>query len=72
MKRMETSLLLTELSDEKATAINGGQCGRTGYSYPSKPWGAGYHTGYRPQSYIAHKPASFRRAASRLDSVLFE
>jgi dipeptidase len=72
MKSVERSLPFTELSAEQAAAVNGGHYQRLRYSPCSKPWGAAYETAYRPQSYTAYQPASFRSAARRFDAALFE
>ena len=68
MKSVERSSLFTELTPEKATAVNGGyNC--------SKPWGAAYYSLNASRSYSAYRAyraPSFEKAASRLDAVLFE
>ncbi len=59
--------LFTELTADQATTINGGHQLRFNYShcYPSQV-SRGYYSSSRPQY------GSFKVAASRLDSVLFD
>lgn len=77
MTRNEKPLLFTELTTEKAAALNGGYV-NSPYYHCSKPWGAAYYPYYRSRSYSAskaypaYKSASFKSAATRLDAVLFE
>lgn len=78
MTRNEKPLLFTELTTEKAAALNGGYDVNYPYYHCSKPWGAAYYPYYRSRSYStskaypAYKSASFKSAATRLDAVLFE